>query len=420
MDLRKKQKKSWQVFQQNELLSVERREIWQILFKTGVVFGVLDYFFYRELKMGVLLLPVMVAFFLQEKTELLQKKREEIREQFVELLQLTMTYQRAGYSVENAFVDSYADMEGMFGKKSTVCRMLQRFAAGRSNHCSFGSLWRVFGEELGVAEIKDFAEVYEAAYHQSGNLTQVMEETSQMLTSKAALQKEMYLSMAARKMELQIMTMTPFAMILYIQWTTPGYFEVFYHNQTGQIVMTSVLLIYLTGYFWAYRITRLEHHASKKGECLAESYPEFVEKLRLYLAAGLTTRNAFLVLETWYAELAKTDKASRYLWKELQIACNQLRNGVSETEAYLQWGNSCQDKHYRRLAFLLSVHLKKGNRELLSCLEREVKETRTELQSRIRKKGEQASVRLLFPMMMYLIVVMILVIYPAYQRFGGM
>ena len=52
-------------------------------------------------------------------------------------------------------------------------------------------------------------------------------------------------------------------------------------------------------------------------------------------------------------------------------------------------------------------------------LEEEIRDTRQELQKKIRKKGEEASTKLLFPMILYLIIVMILVIYPAYQKLGG-
>lgn len=85
----------------------------------------------------------------------------------------------------------------------------------------------------------------------------------------------------------------------------------------------------------------------------------------------------------------------------------------------MRWGNACGDKRYRRLSFLLSVNLKKGNAQLLYCLEQEVTEMRNVLRGQIRKRGEQASVQLLFPMILYLVVVMILVIYPACQRFLG-
>lgn len=417
--LRTKQRKSLKEFRKSELIHLDPGEVWLLVCKTSLVLGALDYFFYREGWMLLPLLPVGSLFWYLEQQELVRRKKEQVREQFTELLQLTTTFQRAGYSVENAFMDSYDDMERLYGEKSVICKVLMRFAAGRRNHCPFGELWHQTGEELAVAEIRDFAEIYELAYHHSGNLTEVMEETSLMITESTALQKEIILSVAARKTELQIMTVTPFAILLYIEWTSPGYFDMLYHNPTGKTVMTVVLLLYLAGYVWAYRISRTDVKSRKKRDCLKEIYPEFVEKLRLYLTAGLTMRNAFTAITALYAGQRESDRGKQYLLKELRILCNQLKNGANEEEAYVQWGNDCGDRHYRRLGFLLSVNLKKGNTRLLYCLEREVTEMRNTLHAQIRKRGEQASVQLLFPMILYLIVVMILVIYPAYQRLGG-
>lgn len=417
--LRTRQRKSLRAFSKKELVHFEATEILLLVLKTGMVMGALDYFFYREAKMLLPLLLVGAVFFWLELQDGLYRKREQIREQFAELLQLTTTFQRAGYSVENAFMDSYGDMEKLYGGKSVICKVLLRFAAGRRNHCSFGELWHQTGEELAVTEIRDFAEIYELAYHHSGNLTEVMEETSVMIAERTALQKEIHLSMAARKMELRIMTVMPFMILLYIEWTSSGYFDMLYHTPEGKTVMSFVLLLYLTGYVWAYRISRMNVKSRGRKACLSEIYPEFVEKLKLYLVAGLTMRNAFLAITSLLAAQKENDRGRQYLLKELRILCNQLKNGVNEEEAYVRWGNECGDRRYRRLSFLLSVNLKKGNAQLLYCLEREVAEMRNVLHGQIRKRGEQASVQLLFPMILYLIVVMILVIYPAYQRLGG-
>ena len=63
----------------------------------------------------MLLIPVGVLYFRLECGNLIRKKQDQVREQFVELLRFTVTSLRAGYSVENAFLDSYADLEKLYG-----------------------------------------------------------------------------------------------------------------------------------------------------------------------------------------------------------------------------------------------------------------------------------------------------------------
>ena len=419
-NLLRKQKANWSVFNKHSLISIQGREIPLLVVKTGAVLGILNYFFYREWWAFVPLIPVGFMYFRLECGNLVRKKQDQVREQFTELLRFTVTSLRAGYSVENAFLDSYTDLEKLYGKHSVICKILRRFATARQNHRPFVETWRMVGEELRVMEIREFSEIYETAYHHSGNLSAVMEQTSQIIMEKTELQREVFLLMASRHMELRIMTATPFAIMSYMQWTSPGFFHELYHNTSGVMLMTGVLLLYLTGYILAWKITRMELNSGrKKAECLKEIYPEFVEKLRLYLVAGLNVRNAFLTITSLYAGIKEKDCAHSYLLKELRSAGNQLANGIPEDEVYTQWGMHCEEKSYRRLGFLLSVNLRKGNQQLLACLEEEIRDTRQELQKKIRKKGEEASTKLLFPMILYLIIVMILVIYPAYQKLGG-
>lgn len=150
---------------------------------------------------------------------------------------------------------------------------------------------------------------------------------------------------------------------------------------------------------------------------LQKEYPEFAGRLRLYLCAGMTARNAFGRVAQDYAE--RTGKKKRlFLENEMKIACNQLSNGLPEAQVYQEWGARCGEMRYRRLGFLLSVQLKQGNDRLLQLLEQEADVAREDQRNQARKEGEEAGTKLLFPMILILIMVMLLVLLPAYVDFG--
>lgn len=150
---------------------------------------------------------------------------------------------------------------------------------------------------------------------------------------------------------------------------------------------------------------------------LQKEYPEFAGRLRLYLCAGMTARNAFGRVAQDYAE--RTEKKKRlFLESEMKIACNQLSNGLPEAQVYQEWGARCGEMRYRRLGFLLSVQLKQGNDRLLQLLEQEADVAREDQRNQARKEGEEAGTKLLFPMILILIMVMLLVLLPAYVDFG--
>lgn len=162
----------------------------------------------------------------------------------------------------------------------------------------------------------------------------------------------------------------------------------------------------------------LERSCKKRNRQLLMDYPGFVSKLRMYLSAGLTMKNAFIRITSDYED-QRMPKKKHYLCEEMKMACYQLQNGVMEEQVYRDWGKRCSEMRYRRLSFLLSVHLKQGNDQLLMLLEEEADSAQEDRRGMARKAGEEAGTRLLLPMMMMLVVVMFLVLLPAYMDFGG-
>lgn len=162
----------------------------------------------------------------------------------------------------------------------------------------------------------------------------------------------------------------------------------------------------------------LERSCKKRNKQLLLDYPEFVSKLRLYLSAGLTVKNALLRISADYSG-QKAKGKERYLYKEVKLACYQLENGVAQEQVYQDFGRRCGEMRYRRLSFLLSVHLKQGNQQLLTLLSQEADGAQEDRRNMARKAGEEAGTRLLLPMMLMMTVVMFLVLLPVYMGFGS-
>ncbi len=161
----------------------------------------------------------------------------------------------------------------------------------------------------------------------------------------------------------------------------------------------------------------LERRRSEKQKQLLMAYPDFVSKLRLYLSAGITMKNTFFYLMKDYEK--RVSKNTDFLCQELHLLCNRFENGVSEEKAYEEWGRRCADMSYRKLSLLLITNLRQGNRQMLHVLEAEEENAREQRKQQARKLGEEAGIKLLFPMLLQLLVVMFLILIPAYMDFGS-
>lgn len=150
---------------------------------------------------------------------------------------------------------------------------------------------------------------------------------------------------------------------------------------------------------------------------MKEAYPVLVQKLTLYLGAGMNIRRAFMKMAHDYEETKINTGEIQPVYEELVCICREMNNGVPESSAYERFADRCELQEYTRLAALLSQNLYKGGNSLLNRLQEEAKQSQEEMLHRIRQLGDEANTKLLIPMTMLLGIVMVLIMIPAFAAF---
>lgn len=175
------------------------------------------------------------------------------------------------------------------------------------------------------------------------------------------------------------------------------------------LVLSTAIFLYWT------RSREPDRRLENRRKELLLDYPEIVNKLALYMGAGMTIRNAFFKLAEDYRKQQKERK--RYVYEEILMTCYELQSGRSEKEAYDHFGKRCQVQVYMKLSTLLSQNLRKGSNDLLKMLRQEADNAFAERKNLAKKLGEEAGTKLLLPMMMMLCIVMVIIMIPAYFSF---
>lgn len=139
-------------------------------------------------------------------------------------------------------------------------------------------------------------------------------------------------------------------------------------------------------------------------------YAKLVSKLSLYLGAGVSLRTAFTRI------LQNIDR-TRFYVRELEVTMREINNGISENEAIEKFARRCNLSCYIKLGVLINQNMKKGNNQLCEQLKLESKKAFEERKNIARKYGEEAGTKLLFPMLLMLLVVMVIIMYPAFVSF---
>lgn len=151
---------------------------------------------------------------------------------------------------------------------------------------------------------------------------------------------------------------------------------------------------------------------------MQRDYPDVLDKLVLFLQAGFSIRKAMGKLAADYQRnRQKYHMKERAAYEEIVKTCREMEGGVYEADAYERMGRRCKISQYKILSVLLVQNLRKGNQNILELLEREAASAGEERKREARVRGEEASVKLLLPMIMQLIVVLVILMVPAFLSF---
>lgn len=205
---------------------------------------------------------------------------------------------------------------------------------------------------------------------------------------------------------------------LYLPQTLQG--EEIYYKKTGSGKGGMICLWSLVLGIGIYPLQKEKEKKQKEfvRKEMQRDYPDIVQKLVLFLRAGFTIRKAMEKIADGYLHSKeKYHTKERRAYEELVRTCREMQGGIYEAEAYERFGTRCGISQYKILSVLLVQNLKKGNKNLLELLEREEAVAEDERKRSAKVRGEEASTKLLLPMMLQLIVVLMILIIPAFLSF---
>ena len=144
---------------------------------------------------------------------------------------------------------------------------------------------------------------------------------------------------------------------------------------------------------------------------MVRDYPKIVESLSLYVGAGLSIKNAMYRISEEY--MIRRSKKKEPGFEGVLRVCREIEEGRSEVKAFENLASYCPTREYRRLSNLLTSSIKKGSKGMLEQLENEEAEAFEMQKQYVKIAGEEASTKLLFPMIGLLGIVLIIIIAPS-------
>ena len=148
------------------------------------------------------------------------------------------------------------------------------------------------------------------------------------------------------------------------------------------------------------------------------SYSEIVGQLTILLQAGMTIRQAWNRIALQIEAKTGDGVAVGPVSDAILHLSQRLKDGEKERVAYERLAMELDVVCYRRLVRLLIGNLEKGTGDLAGYLEQESQKAYEERVLLAKKLGEEASTKMLVPLMLMMVLVMVIVMAPAVVRFS--
>ena len=219
---------------------------------------IVSYLFYGTWMCAILFSPYLIRYIYSWEKQTIKKRQQAFRLQFKELIQSLSAGLNVGYSVENALREASKDLKGMYRKDEAILRELSYMIRQMQMNVTAETVLQNFAERTGEEDVQTFVTVFNMAKRSGGDTMEIIQNVVRQMGEKVDVEREIHTVIAAKKMELKIMSAIPFAMIIYLRLSFPDFLSVLYGNFAGVIIMSICLIIYLVAFELGKRMVEIE------------------------------------------------------------------------------------------------------------------------------------------------------------------
>ena len=154
--------------------------------------------------------------------------------------------------------EAASELKLIYGEASMIGKEFARINLMVSMNLPLEKAWESFALRTGSEDILNYARVLKIAKRSGGDLKAIASHTADIIGDKLRIKEEILTMTAGKQFEQKIMNLIPALIVVYIDRTSPGFFDPLYHGLTGRLIMTGCLAVYAASILLADRILRIE------------------------------------------------------------------------------------------------------------------------------------------------------------------
>lgn len=178
-----------------------------------------------------------------------------------------------------------------------------------------------------------------------------------------------------------------------------------------KVLLMEVLLLIMTPFVRAEKAKKKQKERHRQ---LLLEYPDMVSKLAVLIGSGMSVKQAWnRISARYFADRQKGMTQEQLVYTEMRKTSREMEAGESERIAYQKFGERIGLQSYYRFIRILISNLQKGNAGLCELLQRESEDAFEQRKMLAKKMGEEATTKMLFPLILMMGIVMAIIIAPA-------
>ncbi len=227
----KRKKSYWQQ-------DIKKADYGKAAFKGLALLSGIAYLFYDFFLGGLMFSPFLVIYLRIWEKQYIKKQQQEFCAQFKMSLQSMSSALNVGYSAENALKETAKDLSLIYKKDTRIMREYTYMIHQLNMNVPLEQIWKEFADRVGQEDVSNFVSVFVAAKRAGGDSIEM--------------------TMSAKKLEFQVMSVVPFGIIFYMRIAFPDFVEVLYRNFLGIFVMTVCLAVYAGAFYMGKKMIEIE------------------------------------------------------------------------------------------------------------------------------------------------------------------
>lgn len=221
----------------------------------AIIVSLIAFLFYRSIIISLILCPLGFLYPKIKIKSIISKRKTELNLQFKDLLYSISSSMSAGKSVERAFVDAAKDLQILYpSANANINKEVEYIVRRLEMNETVEAALSDFARRAHLEDIDSFCDVFQTCKRAGGNLVDIIQNTSKIISYKIEIKDEINTMLASKRFEQKVLNAMPIFLLILLSVSATDYVSPVFTTILGRVSMTVAILLLIAGYFISKKI----------------------------------------------------------------------------------------------------------------------------------------------------------------------